>query len=76
MLELEELELIRKCVSIKKDPHNPGKEIVEASYPFIGNLETLYSPKKSNYQGAVSTTRTLFRRLHKIGKAGEFHAEI
>ncbi len=49
---------------------------VEASYPFIGDLPTLYSPEKSNYKGAVATTRSLFKRLHRIGKAKDFDDEI
>jgi hypothetical protein len=49
---------------------------VEAAYPFIGDLPTLYSPEKSNYKGAISTTRSLFRRLHRIGKAKDFDDEI
>ena len=73
--ELAELELIRNCITVKKNPVT-NQDYVEASYPFIGNLEILYSPEKSNYNGAVSTTRSLFKKLHKIGRAEDFHTEI
>ena len=70
------MEAIRGCVEVRPDPLNPQKEIILASYPFIGDIETLYSADKSNYAGAVNTTRTLFKRLHKVGKADEFDQEI
>ena len=76
MVELQELEAIRGCVEVTVDPLNPEKEIILASYPFIGDLKTLYAPEKSNMAGAISTTRTLFRRLHKLGKAEQFNDEI
>ena len=73
--ELAELELIRNCITVKRNPVT-NQDYVEASYPFIGDLETLYSPEKSNYNGAVSTTRSLFKKLHKIGRAEAFNEEI
>ena len=73
--ELAELELIRNCISVKEDPVT-HQMFVEASYPFIGDIETLYSSSKSNYSGAIATSSQLFKKLHKVGKAEEFHAEI
>jgi hypothetical protein len=53
-----------------------GAMYVEASYPFIGDITELYSADKSNFKCAVATTRALFRKLHKVGQAEAFHAEI
>ena len=75
MQELAELELIKNCISVKEDPVT-HQLFVEASYPFIGDIENLYSSDKSNFGGAVSTTRALFKKLHKVGRAQDFHAEI
>ena len=44
LVELQELEAIRGCVEVTIDPLNPEKEIILASYPFIGDLKTLYAP--------------------------------
>ena len=69
--ELAELELIKNCISVKEDPVT-HQLFVEASYPFIGDIETLYSADKSNFGGAISTTRALFKKLHKVGIAPDF----
>ena len=53
-----------------------GAMYVEASYPFIGDIAEMSSAEKSNFKGAVATTRALFKKLHKVGQAEAFHAEI
>ena len=71
--KLNKLEAIRNCITVLNDG---DWQYIQASYPFLGDVDTLYSADKSNHKASVATTRTLFRRLYKVGRVTEFDAEI
>ena len=54
LAQLQELELIRKSITIKSE--KSGQKYFECSYPFTGDMDTLYSADKSNHLGAIRTT--------------------
>ena len=73
--EMSELKSIRESLSVQKHPTN-NSCIIMCDYPFLGPIDVLYSSEKSNRNGAMRSTATLFRKLHKRNLASKFHAEI
>lgn len=53
-----------------------GQDRILFSYPFKCNFEKTFRPELSNREGALATTRSLFKKLHAKGLVSEFHNEI
>ena len=70
----DENRLILDNISIVKD--SKGNDRVLFSYPFRCKFDEAFSPEKSNLAGALSTSKTLFKKLHSKGLAQAFDAEI
>ena len=71
--EIRELEMIRKSIKVVK----VGPQLhLQCNYPIMGNPETLYDPDLSNRYAILAKSKSLFRKLHKLGLAQEFDEEI
>ena len=46
------------------------------SYPFQCVFSEKFRPELSNYNAALQTSKSLFKKLHNKGLAAQFHAEI
>ena len=46
------------------------------SYPFRCKFSEMFRPELSNYNAALQTSKSLFKKLHNKGLAAQFHAEI
>jgi hypothetical protein len=53
-----------------------GNPMLQTNYPVMGDPSVLYKPELSNSKFALSRSKSLFNKLHKMGLAQQFDAEI
>ena len=70
----DENKLILDNISVIKD--SKGNDRILFKYPFRCKFDEAFSPEKSNYTGALATTKILFKKLHSKALAQAFNDEI
>ena len=71
--ELRELTMIRESIKVV---FINSQRYLQCDYPVMGDPKTLYAPEFSNKYAALSKSKSLFKKLHKLNLAQEFDDEI
>ena len=53
-----------------------SQKFLKCNYPVMGDARVLYHQDLSNRQSALAKSKSLFRKLHKLGLAADFDAEV